>query len=183
MRGGGAGSWGVIISATFQTFPTFDAAVSVITITTNTTDQMAEVAKIHAQHIFDLDSLRAGQYFYLSVLGSSIVTGAPVTGAPITEAPITEAPTMTLDSFFPNSSLAQAEAALQPFIDDVQKVDGVNLTQQSVLQNINDALTLTDDVAGFDAVLGSRLVPATAYKNATLVGQVYSELMNAGTLL
>ena len=26
MRDGGAGSWGVIVSATFQTFPTFDTA-------------------------------------------------------------------------------------------------------------------------------------------------------------
>ena len=173
MRGGGAGSWGVIISATFQTFPTFDAAVSVITITTNTTDQMAEIGKVHGQHIFDLDSLRAGQYFHLSVLGASVVSSAPSTGAP----------TMILDTFFPYSSLAQAEAALQPFIDDVQKVDGVTLTQQNVLQNINDALTLTDDLAGFNAVLGSRLVPATAYNNVTLVGQVYSELLNAGTLL
>lgn len=57
MRGGGAGSWGVIVSATFQTFPTFDAAISFITISTNTTEQMAQVAKVHAEHIFDLDAL------------------------------------------------------------------------------------------------------------------------------
>ena len=42
---------------------------------------------------------------------------------------------------------------------------------------------MADDLAGFNVALGSRLVPATAYKNATLVGQVYSELLNAGTLL
>lgn len=176
MRGGGAGSWGIIVSATFQTFPTFDAAISFMIITTDTTDQMAQVAKVHAQHIFDLDPLRGGQYFYLSSVGifpASIISPALNTGVP----------TMVLNSYFPNSSLAQAEAALRPFIDDVQKVDGVNLTHWNVLRNINDALSSRDDFVGVNLVLGSRLVPATAYKNASLVGQVYSQLLNAGTLL
>ena len=78
---------------------------------------------------------------------------------------------------------------MKPLIDDVrQKVDGgdgvVNLTQRSVLQNINDALTSSDDFVGVNLVLGSRLVPASAYRrNATLVGEVYSQLLNAGTKL
>lgn len=176
MRGGGAGSWGVIVSATFKTFPTFDTAVSFIIITTNTTDQMAQVAEVHAQHIFDLDALRGGQYFYLSTLGvfpPSLISPALDLGVP----------TMVLNSYFPYSSLDQAAAALKPFIDDVQKVAGVNLTQRSVFQNVNDAFTASDDSVGANLVLGSRLVPATAYKNATLVGQVYAELLNAGTLL
>ena len=176
MRGGGAGSWGVIVSATFQTFPTFDAAISFITISTNTTEQMAEVARVHAEHIFDLDALRGGQYFYLSSLGffpPSLVSGHLNTGVP----------TMVLNSYFPNSSLTQAAAALQPFIEDVQEVDGVNLTQRSVLRNINEALTSTNDFVGVNLVLGSRLVPASAYENATLVGEVYSQLLNAGTML
>ena len=176
MRGGGAGSWGVVVSATFQTFPTFDAAISFITISTNTTEQMAQVAKVHAEHIFDLDDLRGGQYFYLSALGvfpPSLVSGPLNTGVP----------TMVINSYFPKSSLSQAAAALQPFIDDVQKVDGVNLTQRNVLRNINEALTSTDDFVGFNLVLGSRLVPASAYKNATLVGEVYSKLLNAGTMM
>ena len=91
---------------------------------------------------------------------------------------------MVLNTYFPNSSLTQAAAALQPFIEDVlQKVDGVNLTQRSVLRNINEALTSTDDFVGVNLVLGSRLVPASAYENATLVGVVYSQLLNAGTML
>jgi hypothetical protein len=90
---------------------------------------------------------------------------------------------MILTSYFPDSSLTQAAAALQPFIDDVQKVDGVNLTQRSVLQNINEALTSANDFVGVNMVLGSRLVPASAYKNATLVGEVYLQLLNAGTML
>ena len=90
---------------------------------------------------------------------------------------------MVLNSYFPSSSLAQAAAALKPFIDDVQKVDGVTLTQRNVLQNINEALDSPDDFVGVNLVLGSRLVPASAYKNAALVGEVYSQLLKAGTFL
>ncbi|KAF8804519.1 FAD-binding domain-containing protein [Phlegmacium glaucopus] len=176
LRGGGAGSWGIIVSATFKTFPTFDAAISFLSITTNTPAQMAQVAQVHAEHIFDLDALRGGQYFYISALGvfpPSLVSPALNTGVP----------TMVVNSYFPNASLAQAAAALQPFIDDVQKVPGVTLTQRNVLQNINDALTAADDTVGINLVVGSRLVPASAYKNATLVGQVYSQLLDAGASL
>jgi len=35
MRGGGAGSWGVIVSATFQTFPTFNVTLSDVRIFMN----------------------------------------------------------------------------------------------------------------------------------------------------
>ena len=178
MRGGGAGSWGVIVSATFQTFPTFDAAISFITISTNTTEQMAEVAKVHAEHIFDLDDLRGGQYFYLSTFGifpPSLVSGPLNTGIP----------TMVLNSYFPGCSLTQAAAALQPFIDDVEKKVGgvVNVTQRSVLKNINEALVSSSDFVGVNLVLGSRLVPASAYGNASLVGEVYSRLLDVGTML
>ena len=144
---------------------------------------MAQVAKIHAEHIFDWDALHGGQYFYLSALGvfpPSIVSGPLNTGVP----------TMVINTYFPNSSLVQADDALKSFIDDVQKkvVEGgggiVNLMQRSVLQNINDALTSADDFVGVNLVLGSWLVPALAYRrNATLVGEVYSQLLNAGTKL
>ena len=176
MRGGGAGSWGVIVSATFQTFPTFDAAISFITIITDTTEQMAQVAKVHAEHIFDLDALRGGQYFYLSPIGifpPSIITQPLNTGVP----------TVIINSYFPNSSLVQAAAALQPFIDNVLKVDGVNLTQRSFLRNINEALTTHDDLVGAPLVLGSRLIPASSYNNSTLVGEMYLQLLDAGTML
>jgi hypothetical protein len=178
MRGGGAGSWGVIVSATFQTFPTFDAAISFITISTNTAEKMGQVAEIHAKHIFDLDALRAGQYFFLSPSGAfppSIISEPLNTGVP----------TVVISSFFPNASLAQAAAALQPFIDDVRKVvdGGVNFTQRSFLQNINEALTTQDDLGGGNMVLGSRLVPASAYENPAIVGEVYSQLLNTGAIL
>ena len=177
MRGGGAGSWGVIVSATFQTFPTFDATISFITISTNTTEQMGQVTKIHAQHIFDLDALKAGQYFFLSPLGAfppSVLSDPINTGVP----------TVIISSFFPNCSLAQAADALQPFIDDVRKVDGVvDFKERSWMENINEALTAQDDLVGINLVLGSRLVPASKYENASLVGEVYRQLLDTGAML
>ena len=67
---------------------------------------------------------------------------------------------MILNSYFP-SSLSQAAAASKPFINDVLKVDGVNPTQRSVFQNINEGLTSINDFVRVNLVLqvGSRLVP------------------------
>ncbi|KAF8156884.1 FAD-binding domain-containing protein [Crassisporium funariophilum] len=170
MRGGGAGSWGVIVSATFRTFPTFDAVISSITIKTNTTDQMAQVATVHARHIFDWDALRAGQYFYLSTQG--LFDGGNTSLG---------VPTMTITTYFPNITIEQTAASLQPFLDDVQKVPGVTLAQFSRQANINDSLFSADDSVGINLVLGSRLVPATTYKHhPESVGQVYAQLLNEG---
>ncbi|KAJ7635622.1 hypothetical protein B0H17DRAFT_961423, partial [Mycena rosella] len=46
LRGGGAGSWGVIFFATFRTFPTFDEAFSVIQIAASSNAAMG--ATVHA---------------------------------------------------------------------------------------------------------------------------------------
>ncbi|KAJ7869382.1 hypothetical protein B0H13DRAFT_2350974 [Mycena leptocephala] len=51
LRGGGSGSWGVILSATFRTFPTFDEAFSVIQIAASSNAAMGALATVHAQHI------------------------------------------------------------------------------------------------------------------------------------
>ncbi|KAF7364665.1 FAD-binding domain-containing protein [Mycena venus] len=71
LRGGGAGSWGVIISVTVRTFPTFNATISTITLDLSTNAAAAAVAGVHAQHIFDFDSVRGGQYFFLQKAGNS----------------------------------------------------------------------------------------------------------------
>src|SRR5882724_739996 len=99
LRGGGAGSWGVIISATFRTFPTFDAVWSVSTFTANSSAAVGELAKLHAQHIFDWDDHRAGQYFY--------VIATPPTF------------TWSISTLFPNTSLAIANGSLSPFLNAV----------------------------------------------------------------
>ena len=174
MRGGGAGSWGVIVSATFRTFPTFNAAVSLMTLIAQTADQMAEVAAVHAKHIFDWDALYAGQYFYLSTSGLFDTVNF------ITHGPGSNIPTMIIYTYFPNATIAQANAALQPFRNDLLQVTGVNSTENVILTDINEILYAADDIVGSNMVMGSRLIPASSYRNPSLVGQVYSQLLKQG---
>ncbi|KAG6828629.1 hypothetical protein H0H92_007221 [Tricholoma furcatifolium] len=169
MRGGGAGSWGVIVSATFQTFPTFDAAVSTVGIFAPSFDIMGKVVTAHAQHIFDWDSLHAGQYFWLYAqynlsLGDTYIIGSA----------------MAVITYFPGASTAAATAAMKPFLNDVQQL-GANTTSSVTVANINEALYSSDDSVGEDVVLGSRLIDADVYRtNPALVGQTYVDLLNAG---
>lgn len=174
MRGGGAGSWGVIVSATFRTFPTFNAAVSLMTLIAHTADQMAEVATVHAKHIFDWDSLHAGQYFYLSTSGLFDTVNF------ITHGPGSNIPTMIIYTYFPNATITQANAALQPFRDDLLEITGVNRTENVILTEINEILFASDDIVGSNMVMGSRLIPASAYRDPALVGKVYSQLLKQG---
>ena len=51
LRGGGAGSWGVIIDATFSTLPIFNATLHVVNILTTTRDQTTSLMATHAKHI------------------------------------------------------------------------------------------------------------------------------------
>ncbi|KAF8874755.1 hypothetical protein BD779DRAFT_1678615 [Infundibulicybe gibba] len=169
MRGGGAGSWGVIVSATFQTFPTFNASVSSGLIFSNSTQVMGQVAAAHARHIFDWDPFHVGQYFYLSTTGLLQVP-VPALGKFV----------MSVQTYFPNTTTDVAEAALQPFFDEA-KATGAIVVVQTNETNINDALISADDSVGASAVLGSRLVPATAYKNSPATfGDVYTRLLDGG---
>ena len=135
---------------------------------------MAEVAAVHAKHVPNWNSALAGQYFYLATQGSiqaSIISPALNTGLP----------TLAVSTYFPPAAVGQAENITQSFINDVQAVEGVNITSQSIFsQNINDALTSPGDVVGYNLVMGSRLIPKGGY-NPTVVGQVYAELMNLGS--
>ncbi|KAI9453278.1 FAD-binding domain-containing protein [Russula earlei] len=66
MRGGGAGSWGVIIDATFPTLPIFNVTLHTVNVLTATLDQTDCLMATHAMHINDWDDVGAGQYFYLT---------------------------------------------------------------------------------------------------------------------
>ncbi|KAG6856861.1 hypothetical protein H0H87_012678 [Tephrocybe sp. NHM501043] len=169
MRGGGAGSWGVIISATFQTYPTFTAAISSMSVSTANFEIMGNVIAAHARHIFDWDSLSAGQYFYLTATANVVINGS-----------VTVGPTMAVLTFFPGASLASATTALEPFIEEARNL-GANVTNTILVDNINHALALSDDVVGDDIVMGSRLVDASVYRTSPpLVGQTYVDLLEAG---
>ncbi|KAJ7290604.1 hypothetical protein C8J57DRAFT_1459088 [Mycena rebaudengoi] len=54
LRGGSAGSWGVIVSTTVRAFPTFNATLGVILLASTDTTALSILAGIHAQHIFDI---------------------------------------------------------------------------------------------------------------------------------
>ncbi|KAJ7890882.1 FAD-binding domain-containing protein [Mycena olivaceomarginata] len=164
LRGGGAGSWGIIVSATLRTHPTFNVTTSIIQLAASSNAAAAALAGVHTKHIFDLDAVRGGQYYYLESAGSN----TSVLGL----------------STFTNTSLEQGTAILTPFLDDALAVPGVSLiskTFQEIL--INDALFKTDDVVGANLVMGSRLVPTAAYQapNApATVEKVYRELLDSG---
>ncbi|KAJ7472382.1 FAD-binding domain-containing protein [Mycena galericulata] len=167
LRGGGAGSWGVIVSATIRTFPTFNATSSTIVLVALNNSAAAALAATHAQHIFDLDPVRAGQYFYLEK--NSTDANAPAA--------------FIVSTYMPNTTSAEGMALLAPFLNASMALPGVFLYEQlDTYGDINDALFQADDSVGMDVVLGSRLIPAAAYNNPATVGEVYSELLDSGTL-
>ncbi|PBK71142.1 FAD-binding domain-containing protein [Armillaria solidipes] len=162
LRGGGAGSWGVVVSATFRTFPTFNATISLVSMIANDTVATGSIIATHAKHIFDWDDLYMGQYFY------------------VYENTTADAYMLTFASYFPRISSDEASAALKPFLDDAE-VFGQIVGQQFNEVNINDGVTVVDDVVGSNAVLGSRLIPASAYRDhPETFGHVYTQLFDAG---
>ncbi|KAK0186366.1 FAD-binding domain-containing protein [Armillaria mellea] len=165
LRGGGAGSWGVVVSATFRTFPTFNATMSLVSMVANDTAAIGSIMATHAKHIFDWDDLHMSQYFsaYKNTTADAYM--------------------LTFGSCFPRISSDEASAALKPFLDDAEEF-GQILSQQFNETNINDGVTEVDDVVGSNIVLGSRLIPASAYRDhPDTFGHVYIQLFDAGAAL
>jgi len=166
MRGGGAGSWGVIVSATFQTFPTFNVTFSGVRIFTNTSKEMGDIAALHAKHIFDWDPFRIGQYFYVLTNVSSNAT--------------TATNMMLVASYFPNTTVDQATAALTPFLDGA-RAQGAFVQEENLSLSVNDILFTADDDSGHNLVLGSRLMPTSTYRDRPEeIGQMYTKLLDGG---
>jgi hypothetical protein len=90
---------------------------------------------------------------------------------------------LELNVYMPNTTTAQAMALLSPFLNASLGLPGVSLVnQQYITQNINDAMYLADDSEGANIAMGSRLIPASTYRDAPeTVGKVYKELLDAGT--
>jgi hypothetical protein len=158
MRGGGAGSWGVIVDATFQTYPTFTASGSLITITTTDSAMMGNIITAHAKHIFDWDSLRAGQYYTISNNGPA-------------------GQSMSLITIFLLGSVADATKAIQPFIDNVKSL-GANVTAEPVTEFPIKDLTGSDSIVAGNVVFGSRLIPASVFCHTPeFIGEGYVQLL------
>ncbi|KAJ6526200.1 FAD-binding domain-containing protein [Mycena sp. CBHHK59/15] len=167
LRGGGSGSWGIIVSATFRTFPTFNATSSVILLGASNNAVAGTLATIHAQHIFDMDPVHGSQYFFLVKTS----TDANATSF------------LLLNTYMPNTTTSDSMALLAPFMNASLALPGVFLvSQQYVYGDINDALFQPDDSVGSNVVLGSRLIPAATYRDwPAKVGQIYKQLLDSGT--
>ncbi|KAJ6482419.1 FAD-binding domain-containing protein [Mycena sanguinolenta] len=141
LRGGGAGSWA------------------------NDT-VMSALATLHAQHIFDWDSVHAGQYFYLYKEGNG-----------------TDAPSVFfLNTFMPNTTASQSMELLAPFLNASLAIPGVVLLSQDFTYgDINDALFSADDSVGINVVLGSRFIPAATYHDSpAAVSEAYTRILASG---
>jgi hypothetical protein len=161
LRGGGAGSWGVIIDATIRTFPIFNVTLHTVNVLTATVEQTGDLMTLHASHIKDWDSARAGQYFYLtgSTTNSTLVVSTIFKG---------------LDG---NASRAQMSAFLSN-----ATVLGAIVQGESTLTGVpNDIVGFPDDQSGYNTVLSSRLIPNSVYLSTpSSVGDAYKQLLSQG---
>ena len=162
LRGGGAGSWGVIIDATLPTLPIFNATVHTVNVLTATLDQTASLMTTHAKHINDWDQVRAGQYFYL--------TGSTTNS------------TLAVSTFFKDLGGDASKAQMSSFLADAAKIGAIVQGETTVTTFANDIVGSPDDLAnGHNAVLSSRLVPGSVYSNAPeSVGPTYKQLLSQG---
>lgn len=164
LRGGGAGSWGVVVNATFRTFPQFNASHQRTTIVVDNTDDARTLTELHAQHIFDWDDVQAAQYFYWRATQQN---GVPKY-------------TFTIDTVFPNVSMDKSLSLLRPLLGNfIEK--GYNFTTSSAQADINDILTVSTDQVGGSAVMVSRFWPDDVYRNnVSAIGKAYQTLLNGG---
>jgi FAD/FMN-containing dehydrogenase len=98
LRGGGAGSWGIIVSATIKTFPTFNATQITTLLAATNNSVSGELATLQARHIFDWESVHASQYVSF-VKEATVVRSAVVFG---------------MATFMPNTTTSQSEALIEP---------------------------------------------------------------------
>ena len=161
LRGGGAGSWGVIIDATLPTLPIFYATLHTVNVLTATLDQTASLMTTHAKHISDWDQVRAGQYFYL--------TGSKTNS------------TLVVSTVFKDLNGDASKAQMSPFLADAAKLGAIVQGEATVTTLANNIVGFPDDLSGYNTILSSRLVPASVYSNSPeSVGSAYNQLLSHG---
>jgi len=162
LRGGGAGSWGVIIDATFPTLPIFNATLHIVGVLTATLDQTASLMTTHAKHVSDWDQVQAGQYFFLA--GSTTNS------------------TLVVLTLFKDLDGDASKAQMSSFLADAAKVGATVQGETTVTTFANDIVGLPDDESsGFNTILSSRLVPGSVYSNTPeSVGPAYKQLLSQG---
>ncbi|VDB91853.1 unnamed protein product [Peniophora sp. CBMAI 1063] len=185
VRGGGGGSWGVIVNATFPTFPLFNSTIHQVTLIANSTELSGSMMATHARHIFDWDDIRAGAYFYMeaSEFGSLV----------------------SLSTVFANISGEEAISRMAPLLTDLRAL-GVNVSNDItvtgdanvIVRNADWAIEETvlnmttadapttiipfrDDIAGFNLVMSSRFIPEDVYRNdPDSIGDMYTKVLDLG---
>ncbi|KAI0061850.1 FAD-binding domain-containing protein [Artomyces pyxidatus] len=185
LRGGGAGSWGVIVSVTYKVFDIFSATIHQTTIQTNTSVQSGQVMAAHARHMFDLDDIRAGQYFYLAASRTNS--------------------SLSLSTLAANISGDALKARMAPFLNEVRTLGAIVTPEITITATPNDIIAnadfaiesvvagvspadapqgvigFQDDVSGQNLILGSRLIPATAYQgNVDHIGDAVTKILDQG---
>jgi hypothetical protein len=160
LRGGGGGSWGVIIDATFRTFPIFNATLHNVNVLAATLEQTGNLMTTHAMHIKDWDAVRAGQYFTLGGSSNS---------------------TLSLSTYFKDLDGDASKAQMSSFLDDARALGAVVQEESTITALANDLVESPDDQSGFNVILSSRLVPNSVYLNApSNVGIAYKRLLSQG---
>jgi hypothetical protein len=161
MRGGGAGSWGVIIDATFPTVPIFNVTLHTVNVLTATVDQTGSLMTTHAKHIHDWDDVRAGQYFYLSASTSNS--------------------TLVVSTLFKGLDGDASKAQMSSFLADATALGAIVQGESTITTFANDIVGFPDDLSGYNVILSSRLVPASVYCDApSSVGDAYRQLLSQG---
>ncbi|KAI0248050.1 FAD-binding domain-containing protein [Lactifluus subvellereus] len=161
LRGGGAGSWGVIIDATFRTFLTFNATLHTVNVLTATLDQTGDLMTTHAMHIKDWDAVRAGHYF--------VLTGS------------TSNSTLSLITAFKDLDGDSSKAQMSSFLDDARALGAVVQEESTITSFANDLVTVPDDKSGANVIFSSRLIPNSVYLNApSNIGTAYKQLLSQG---
>jgi hypothetical protein len=165
LRGGGSGSWGVIIDATLITFPIFNATVHTVNVLTATLDQTANLMTTHAKHVDDWDQVRAGQHFTL--IGSTTNS------------------TLVVSTVFKDLDGDASKAQMSSFLADAAKVGAAIQGETTVTTFANDIVGVSDDtVSGINGIISSRLIPGSVYSNAPeSVGPAYKQLLAQGIQL
>ena len=161
MRGGGSGSWGVIIDVTLPTLPIFNATLHTVNILTATVNQTADLMTTHATHVNDWNDVRAGQYFYLTASTSNS--------------------TLVVSTLFKDLDANASKAQMASFLSDAAAHGAVIQGESTITTLANNIVGFPDDASGYNTILSSRLIPGSVYSSApSSVGSAYRQLLSQG---
>ncbi|KAF7333686.1 hypothetical protein MSAN_02411700 [Mycena sanguinolenta] len=152
LRGGGAGSWGVVVSVTFQAYSIFNARSSLIILVVEDDNVASSLATLHAQHVFDWDSVHAGQYFLFLKNDTSA-----------------DAPSLHLTT----------EYVVHAKHDHSSKRSAIDTVPQCITGAPGHIAA--DDSVGSNTVLRSSLISAATYRDSpATIGKAYKQLLAGG---